>query len=248
MTKGLAILPPNLLEVKTYFNTARNKLTFQIKVYKGTQILPYAQRLAEMRLKASYEFPYLYVGNMEDELKNVQEYALTPQGLLVVAVKEDRIAGIFSGMPLETPGSFLEHWSKKLHQQGLKTDNIYYAGEIIVEPEFQKQRCTSQLISRFFQEVEAMNFPRILSVTSIRPYDHLLRPQNYVDIDSICEKCGFEKSSMVLSAIWPTRQVNGSVKKAKNQLACWIREKTFSSPSPPLGFNKEKNSRKCVDL
>jgi len=47
-----------------------------------------------MRLKAFCEFPYLYVGNEEEELLYTQEYASTPQGLLVVAFKDDKIAGL----------------------------------------------------------------------------------------------------------------------------------------------------------
>jgi len=68
-----------------------------------------------------------------------------------------------------------------------------------------------------------MGFPQILGVTSIRAFDHPLRPHNYVDTDRIWSKVGFEKTPFVLSAVWATRQADGSVKKEKNLMACWIR-------------------------
>lgn len=199
-------------------------MTTRIEVYKGFQILPYVRVVAEMRLKTFCEFPYLYVGNMEEELGYVEDFASTPQGLLVVAFKGEQLVGFVSGLPLNTPGSFLEHWSKKLSQQGVNINNTFYAGEIIVEPCFQKQRYTVELIKRFFEEVEKMEFPSVLGVTSIRSEDHPLRPRGYVDTDDIWGKIGFKKIPITLSAVWPTQQANHTIKQETNKLACWIKE------------------------
>lgn len=204
-------------------------MTTRIEVYKGTQILPYVRVVAEMRLKTFCEFPYLYVGNREEELGYVEDFASTPQGLLVVVFKGEQLVGFVSGLPLNTPNSFLEHWSKKLSQQGVNISNTFYAAEIIVEPCFQKQRYTVELIKRFFEEVEKMEFPSVLGVTSIRSEDHPLRPHDYVDTDGIWEKIGFKKIPIILSAVWPTRQANHAIKRETNNLACWIKEMNSSA-------------------
>ncbi|MBY0500601.1 MAG: GNAT family N-acetyltransferase [Alphaproteobacteria bacterium] len=197
-------------------------MTFCIKVFKGADILPYLQTLADMRLKAFCDFPYLYVGNMEEELVNLKEYAATPQGLLVLAFKEDCIAGVYSGMPLTTPGSFLEYWTKKLIRQGIEVKDTFYAGDLIIEPAFQKQKCCSLLIKQLIHEVEAMGFSKIIGITAIRSLKHPLRPPHFRDSDSLWPKLGAKKLPMSLSAIWDTRQADGSIKKEKNLLACWI--------------------------
>ncbi len=207
-------------------------MAFCIQVFKGADILPYLQTLADMRLKAFCDFPYLYAGNVEEELVNLKEYASTSQGLLVVAFKEDRIAGVYSGMPFSTPGSFLENWAKKLIRKGIETRGAFYAGDLIIEPAFQKQKCCSLLIKQLIYEVETMGFSELIGITSIRPPEHPLRPLYYKDSDSLWPKLGAEKLPITLSAIWNTWQADGSIKKEENLLACWV--KRLNLPSLPL--------------
>ena len=53
-------------------------MSFQIKIFKGPEILPYVETLADMTLEAFFEYPYLYVGKREDELSYLKSYALSP--------------------------------------------------------------------------------------------------------------------------------------------------------------------------
>ncbi|HQS84307.1 MAG: hypothetical protein B7Y25_05090 [Alphaproteobacteria bacterium 16-39-46] len=198
-------------------------MSFQIKIFKGPEILSYIETLADMRLEAFFEYPYLYVGKREDELSYVKSYALSPQGLLIVAFKNEKIAGICSGIPLNFENSPLKPWHKKLEKEGLEIEMLYYGGEIIVKPQFQKQKACFLLMTQFIEAVKEMKFSKIIGITCIRAKDHPLCPPKYFGPESIWEKMGGEKTNIILSSHWSTRQENGSLKKQKNNLAVWIK-------------------------
>lgn len=200
-------------------------MTLRIEVFKGAETAPYLQTLVDMRLETFYEFPYLYVGKLEDELAYTQLYTSTPQGILVIAFEGETIAGLFSGLPLDTPGPMMKVWSDKLREEGVRLENCFYAGELIVKPAFQNKGLGSQLMMRLLREADDMGFREVMEVTAIRPLDYPLRHQKYFDTDTIWGKYGLVKSSIVLTGTWPTRQPDGTVRAEENQLACWLRKK-----------------------
>ncbi|MBM3633215.1 MAG: GNAT family N-acetyltransferase [Alphaproteobacteria bacterium] len=200
-------------------------MTFRIEVFRGTETAPYIRALADMRLETFYEFPYLYVGKLEDELAYTQLYTLTPHGILVIAFEGETIVGLYSGLPLDTPGSMMKVWSDKLKEEGIILENCFYAGELIVKPAFQNKGIGSQLMKRLLREVDERGFREIMGVTAIRPLNHPLRPQKYFDTDTIWGKYGLVKSSIILTGAWLTRQSDGTAKVEDNQLACWLRKK-----------------------
>lgn len=196
-------------------------MTVHLETFKGADIQPYTRLLSEMRLKEFRQFPYLYIGNMEDDLAYTQTFSSTPQGRLIVAFQGNQVVGVRSGMPLETPLFFLDRWRSFLQKQGINTKKCFFSGEIVIDPAFQKKGLRSQLMNQYFQEVEAMGFTSIMAITSLRPLDHPLRPQDYVDIDM--PRYGFENTNIVLSNTWPTLQADGTVKEQENHLIVWMK-------------------------
>lgn len=201
-------------------------MAFRIEVFKGAEAAPYIRPLSEMRLKVFCEFPFLYVGNMEDDLAYTQMFSTSSQGMLVVAFEGDTIVGIRSGMPVksEKAGPLDEGKCRQLEAHGIKAEEYYYCGEIIVEPAFRKKGIATQLMRKFIEEVKALGFPGMIAILSIRPSHHPLRPQIYFEGGTFLSKYGFIKSPVVFTAQYPTRQPDGTVKKQQNKLACWIKE------------------------
>jgi GNAT superfamily N-acetyltransferase len=200
-------------------------MTFRIEVFKGAETAPYLQTLAQLRLETFCDFPYLYVGTLEDESHYMQLYTSTPQGTLVIAFQGEEIAGLYSGLPLNVPNVFLKEWSEVLIQGRVNIENYFYLGELIVKPAFRKRGLGAQLMMRLLQETDAMGFSGAMGITAIRSLDHPLRPQDYFDTDTIWGKHGLIKSPVVLRGTWPTRQQDGTVERVENELACWLRQK-----------------------
>ncbi|MBX9805266.1 MAG: GNAT family N-acetyltransferase [Alphaproteobacteria bacterium] len=199
-------------------------MTFRIEVFKGSQTAPYIQTLAEMRMREFREFPYLYVGKLEDEIRYTSAYTTEPQALLVIAFQDNEIVGLYSGMPLECPALFVVGWAETMKAQGIDTSNYFYAGELIIEPRFRKMGLGSKLMYRLIEEVKDMNFEAMMQVTAIRPLDHPLRPKDYFDSDTIWGRYGLVKTPIVFSTKWQTLQPDGTSQEEENDLACWIKK------------------------
>lgn len=101
-------------------------MSFYIRIFKHTEILPYINTFVDMRLKAFCQFPYLYVGNRKSEPSYAKEYVMCLQGIFVVAFKNEAIAGICSGMPLNAPNSPLKPWLTRFCTQEINLDETYY--------------------------------------------------------------------------------------------------------------------------
>ena len=79
------------------------------------------------------------------------------------------------------------------------------------------------LIKRFLEEVKALGFKQLLFVTCMREENHPLRPTNYVSPESVWIKSGAQKTDIILSIPWSTRQAKGDPKRQMNSLACWLK-------------------------
>jgi hypothetical protein len=198
-------------------------VTLRFEVFKGAEIKPYIRTLSEMRLEEFRLFPYLYVGNLEDDLAYTHIFPSTPQGRLVVAFQGNQVVGVCSGIPFESPLSFLEEWGETFRTKNIKTNECYFCGELVVAPALRKTDLSLHLMNRFIQETETMKFLKLIFITSIRPADHPLWAPTNFDEEKIIAECGFEKTSLVLPSTWPTLQVDGTVKVEENLLACWIK-------------------------
>ena len=198
-------------------------MTFKITVFKGQEIEPYTRLLSEMRVSEFYNFPYLYSGNVEDDYTFTKDYALSKQGMLIVAFKDDQICGLYSGMPLQSPSPFLKHFCKTLAQNRIDASKCYYSGELIIQPEYRRNYLAKELMQRFITEVNQMGFNQIMGITSLREIDHPLRPKNYFDTDTVWAKQGFQKMAFNLSCAYSTRQPDGSVIEADNLMSCWLK-------------------------
>lgn len=198
-------------------------MTFRIEVFNGDAAVPYANALAKLRLKTYCNYPYLYVGKLEDELLYIQHYFNDSRGQIIVGFEGKTIAGIASGLPLNATVSFLKDWHKTLKQHEIDVENYFYLGELIIKPQFQKQGLGEQLVKQMCQEARSLGFHKMMLVTSIRDTNHPLRPQDYFDTDLIWSKFGFVKSDIVFTCNWLTQQSDGYVQRDENKLGCWMK-------------------------
>ncbi len=196
-------------------------MSIHIEVFKQQETQPYLRLLSQMRLSEYKEFPYLYVGNMEEDFANTN-YFTFKDGLLVIAFEGKTVVGMYSGMPMSTPSSFLQDRSAQLAGEGVDINRCFYASDLIVHPHFKRQGIGGQLLKRLFQEVKVMGYDTMMGVISLRPLNHILRPKDYFDTDSIWEKYGYKKSPLVFSLTYPTRQADDTVKLETNELVCVI--------------------------
>ena len=148
--------------------------------------------IASLRISVFKEFPYIYDGSLEYEVKYLQRYFNAPNAQFILAIDENSsntIVGVATCLPLAEEDDFVK---KPFLEKGYNIDEIFYFGESILLPEFRGKG----LGQAFFDAREkiALSFPQINTTTFcavVRSADN--QPTNYKSLDEFWKKRGYEK-------------------------------------------------------
>jgi GNAT superfamily N-acetyltransferase len=161
------------------------------KILAGSEIQPYLQVLAELRITVFREYPYLYDGNPDSEARYLQVYAQAPDSLFVLAQDGERIVGASTAVPMNAENEavkrpFLEH--------GYDPARLFYFGESVLLKPYRGQGAGV----RFFQEREAYarrlgGFSHCCFCAVERPLGHPQRPPGHVPLTVFWNRRGYVK-------------------------------------------------------
>lgn len=104
-----------------------------IGLFRGSQITPWLDDVARLRLSVFNAWPYLYEGDAEYERDYLAAYAGSKDSLFVLAFVDGRVVGASTGLPLsdETPA-----FRKPFLDQQIAIESVFYFGESVLLPEY----------------------------------------------------------------------------------------------------------------
>lgn len=149
------------------------------------------QTLARLRIEVFREFPYIYDGSNEYEVKYLKKYLDSSRAGLVGAFDEKTIIGVASCLPLVDEDSVVQ---KPFIEKGFDLNKVFYFGESVLKKKYRGQG----IGKLFFQEREkwARSFGQY-DVTTFcavkRPVEHPLRPAGYKSLDEFWISQGYTK-------------------------------------------------------
>lgn len=186
---------------------------------KGEEARPYARALAELRLKVFWDFPYLYEGTEEYEMKYLETYFKANDSFILLLKDHHRIIGATTSiLASEEEDSF----KKPFLAFGLDPATVFYFGESVLLPEYRGKG----LGKIFFNEREkfAKTLPQVRTLSFcavVREDDHPLRPVGYMPLNSFWESQGFRLQPGLTTAYeWQDR--NEATSTAK-KMQYWIK-------------------------
>jgi ribosomal protein S18 acetylase RimI-like enzyme len=196
-----------------------------IQRYQGKNIKSEIEILSEFRLRFFREFPYLYVGTMEEEQELVESYLVDPTTRLVVARDRDasnEIVGVAIGTELSSEIENLFQSDKSSQNNELLSEPFFYFGEMIFLPDYRSKGIGKQLLEELKKSGREQGFNRFCFLAVERANDDIRRPADYVDSELFFRKFGFEKTDVFVSFDWNTIQAGGHVEKTTNRLNLWV--------------------------
>jgi len=162
-----------------------------IKHLSGKAIEPWIPDLARLRIAVFRDFPYLYDGTLDYEEHYLQTYLETPDSIAVLALDGDKVIGASTGLPMadETP-----EFQRPFVEQGYDPAKVFYCAESVLLREYRGRG----VYKHFFtgREGHARKLGRFdwcCFCGVQRPADHPLRPVDYVPLDAIWTKFGYQK-------------------------------------------------------
>lgn len=184
----------------------------------GFDIAELIPQLGQLRIDVFHDFPYLYAGSLEYELKYLQAYSQNPLSMAFCVFDGNRLVGATTGMPLSAKSVDIQ---QPFIDRGLNIDEIFYFGESILLPAY-RGRGIGHL---FFDVREKHALENGFKVTAfcsvVRPEDHPLRPTDYRPNNDFWKKRGYIEQDYCCCMSWQDRHETGETEK---ELQFWTKE------------------------
>jgi GNAT superfamily N-acetyltransferase len=172
-------------------------MPLRVQSLNGDAIQPYLADLARLRIEIFRDYPYLYDGDETYENNYLQNYAASPDSLIVIAFDDDKVVGAATAMPLYRAAEEVQH---PFLAQNLPLEQIFYLGESVLQQQYRGQG----IGVKFFEEREAyarsMNANYAVFCAVERPLIHPRRPIDYVPLDKFWYKRGYQKRAELHTA------------------------------------------------
>lgn len=199
-------------------------MNLSYKVITGHEIKEYVEHIIDFRLKYFKDFPYLYCGTHEAEVKAIKDYDYPDDAILILVFSEKRLVGISAGYPLSSPFRAIKVIQDAVIDSGRKLKEYYYLADVIIAQQFRGQKIFSKILKIYEDLVKGWGYKKNCFISVIRSKDHPMRPKSYTDLDVIFQKKGYQKTDIVVEFSWPTLQSDDSVINQPNILAFWEKE------------------------
>lgn len=173
----------------------------RLESLSGLEISARLAALAEVRMAVFRDWPYLYEGSLDYELRYLDVYVRSPRSLVALVWDGDACVGATSMLPLaeaeaEMQKPFLDHC--------LPLERYAYFGESVLLPAYRGRG----LGVRFFDLREAhasrLGLTHCTFCAVDRPPSHPLKPADYVANDAFWARRGYRRmEGMVSEFRWP---------------------------------------------
>lgn len=145
--------------------------------------------LASLRIKIFREYPYLYDGVREDELKYLRLYMDTPDAFVISVKDAGNMIGAATGVPLRYEQDSL---IAPFKGTSYSVDELFYVGELLFYPKYRACGLGIRLLEQVVERVRSLdNYRYLTCATVVRPEQHVLCPENYIKIDRFLARTGF---------------------------------------------------------
>lgn len=161
----------------------------KITVLRGSEILPYLDQVAKLRIDIFREWPYLYEGDLKTEKNYLKVYADAKDSILVVAEEGNQVIGIAIGVPLNES---IELVQDVFREKQVSMENRYYFADAILLKEYRGQNIGLTMIQKFEQAVgELKRYGEIYGFEIVRDENDPRKPEGYRSLDPLWEKLGY---------------------------------------------------------
>ncbi|MBL7979339.1 MAG: hypothetical protein JNN12_13450 [Bacteroidetes Order II. Incertae sedis bacterium] len=165
-------------------------LTF--KTCTGSEILPYLDDLAALRIAVFREFPYLYDGDLAYEKRYLTTFAEADKAVLVLAFDGVNVVGASTGMPLAKE---TENIQKPFVDRDIPLETVYYLSESVLHASYRGLGAGVHFMAEREKWALALGgFSWLAFCGVVRPGDHPRRPADYLPLDPFWQNRGFQKA------------------------------------------------------
>jgi GNAT superfamily N-acetyltransferase len=190
----------------------------RIESLRGEQIASQRDALAALRIEVFRDWPYLYEGSLDYEMRYLDTYMRAPNSLVLLVWDGAQCVGASTTVPLAEADPAMQ-LPFKLSR--LPLDRIAYFGESLIL----RSHRGRGLGVKFFELREAhareLGLDRCAFCAVDRPADHPLRPADYVPNDAFWSRRGYRRvPELCASYRWTDI---GEAESSEKPMTFWMR-------------------------
>lgn len=194
---------------------------YHLDILTGNDMQGTLEFVAQQRMRHYKGYPYLYEGNMQEEMEYLNLVASSPHSALCVVYKDDHIVGFAMGASFQEFAVHFKGSIELFNAAGRNPHDYFYIADDIILPGYEGHMLTE----RMFEHLEqyAINLGFAYTCIVHEQYDtHPLKPKNYCDMD--WSKLGYTKTGSAIHFVWNTLQADGSSCKQEHILPYWAKK------------------------
>jgi GNAT superfamily N-acetyltransferase len=190
-----------------------------VTTYTGSDLLPYLDKVARLRIEVFRAYPYLYEGNMAYERDYLSTYLSSPEAAIVIASEGDKVIGASTCIPLQAEPAAVQ---APFIAKGYEPSEFYYYGESVLLPEYRRKGVGVAFFEHRERKARSLErFKWVCFCGVERPADHPLRPADYVPLNHFWRRRGFQETDLVCYMSW---QEITEEQESPKPLRFWIKE------------------------
>ena len=193
----------------------------QILTLRGKPAVAHLADLAQLRMAVFREFPYLYDGSLEYEMRYLSEYFESPNSILILAKDTtfNTIVGASTAMPLKSADDV---FLRAFHAVDINIDEVHYFGESVLLPEYRGHGIGHQFFGAREHAAQHDGFPITTFCAVEREPDHPERPADHRPLDAFWKNRGYTHHPQIRCSLdW---KEPGSNRETPHTLSFWIRD------------------------
>lgn len=184
----------------------------------GAQIRAHLKPLAEVRMAVFRDWPYLYQGSLDYEMRYLDVYVRSPRSLVALVWDDDRCIGATSMLPLCDAEAEMQ---KPFLDRSLPLERYAYFGESVLLAAYRGRGLGVRFFDLREAHARALGLSHCVFCAVERPSSHPLRPADYTGNDAFWLRRGFRRmDGMVSEFRWPDI---GETQVSVKRLTFWQR-------------------------
>ena len=167
------------------------KLSVEVRLLTRSEAEARLNEMASLRINVFKDFPYIYDGSLDYEVKYLSRYLKAENAQFIAALnQQNQLVGLATCLPLSEEDNFVQ---KPFLDASLNLEEIFYFGESVLLPQYRGNGVGHKFFD--LRELVAQNYGSKYTYFCVvnRSEQHPLRPLEYRPLDAFWKSRGYSK-------------------------------------------------------
>jgi GNAT superfamily N-acetyltransferase len=189
-----------------------------IGLFRGSEISPWLEDVARLRIGVFRAWPYLYEGSFDYESEYLAAYAESSDSVFVLAFDDGEVIGASTGLPL---ADHAPEFKKPFLEQEIPVDSVFYFGESVLLPAYRGRGLGHAFFDQRETHARSLGRFRWTAFCSVdRDAEDARRPEDYRPNDAFWTKRGYlRRPDMTMRLPWEEAERGETI----HPLTFWVR-------------------------